>query len=92
MFQRWFCANVTNCMDDTTCVQLFMRNLGGELTLTYVKNSSLFGFLKEPEIRVLEGIKTYIKETASSVVLNNDDNLEDLIIGLTLKSAFIFQK
>lgn len=84
MFQRWFCANVTNCMDDATCVQLFMRNLGGELTLTYVKKSSLFGFLKEPEIRVLEGIKTYIKETASSVVLNND-NLEDLIIWINFE-------
>lgn len=39
-------------------------------------------FFKAVEIRDLEGIKTYIKDNGSSVVLNNDDLLENLTTGI----------
>lgn len=39
-------------------------------------------FFKTVEIRDLEGIKTYIKENGSSVVLNSDDYLENLTTGI----------
>lgn len=82
MFQDWFYANVAICMDDATAVQLFLRDLKGELTHIYVKDSSLFDFLKEPEIRDLEGIKTYIRENGSTVTLNEDNKLEKLTTGV----------
>ena len=39
-------------------------------------------FFKTVEIRDLEGIKTYIKDNGQSVVLNNDDQLENLTTGI----------
>ena len=65
-------------MDDATCIQLFIRDLGHELTHIYLKDEGLMDFFKTVEIRDLEGIKTYIKENGSSVVLNSDDYLENL--------------
>lgn len=82
MFQDWFYANVAMCMDDATAVQLFLRDLRGELTHIYVKESDLFEFLKQPEIRDIEGIKTYIKENGSTVTLNEDNSLENLTTGV----------
>ncbi len=82
MFQDWFYANVAMSMDDATAVQLFLRDLKGELTHIYVKDSSLFDFLTEPEIRDLEGIKTYIRENGSTVTLNEDNKLEKLTTGV----------
>lgn len=82
MFRQWFLSNFASCMDDATCVQLFLRDLQGDLTHIYIKDSALFDFLKEPEIRDLEGIKTYIKENGNSVVLNADDMLENLTTGI----------
>ncbi len=82
MFQDWFYANVAMSMDDATAIQLFLRDLKGELIHVYVKDSSLFDFLKEPEIRDLEGIKTYIRENGSTVTLNEDNSLENLTTGV----------
>lgn len=82
MFQDWFLANVAMCMDDATAVQLFLRDLKGELTHIYVKDSSLFDFLKQPDIRDIDGIKTYIKENGSTVTLNEDNSLENLTTGV----------
>lgn len=82
MFQDWFYANVAMSMDDATAVQLFLRDFKGELTHIYVKDSSLFDFLKEPEIRDLEGIKTYIRENGSTVTLNEYNKLEKLTTGV----------
>lgn len=82
LFQDWFLANVAMCMDDATAIQLFLRDLKGELTHIYVKDSSLFDFLKQPDIRDIEGIKTYIKENGSTVTLNEDNSLENLTTGV----------
>ncbi len=82
MYHDWFISNFLQSMDDATCVQLFMRDLRGELTHIYLKESSLFDFFKEVEIRDLEGIKTYIKDNGSSVVLNADDTLNNLTTGI----------
>ena len=82
MFQDWFLDNVAMCMDDATAIQLFLRDLKGELIHIYVKDSDLFAFLKQPEIRDIEGIKTYIKENGSTVTLNEDNFLETLTTGV----------
>ena len=50
--------------------------------LLYLKDEQLMDFFKTVEIRDLEGIKTYIKENGSSVVLNSDDYLENLTTGI----------
>ena len=50
--------------------------------LLYLKDEQLMDFFKTVEIRDLEGIKTYIKENGSSVVLNSDDYLEKLTTGI----------
>ena len=82
MFHDWFISNFLQSMDDATSVQLFLRDLRGELTHIYIKESSLFDFFKNVEIRDLDGIKTYIKDNGSSVVLNADDTLQNLTTGI----------
>ena len=77
-----FISNFVASMDDATCVQLFIRDLEHELTHIYLKDEQLMDFFKTVEIRDLEGIKTYIKENGSSVVLNSDDYLENLTTGI----------
>lgn len=78
MFRQWFISNFVSSMDDATCCQLFLRDLNHELTHIYLKDENLMDFFKAVEIRDLEGIKTYIKDNGSSVVLNNDNLLENL--------------
>ena len=82
LFRQWFISNFVASMDDATCVQLFIRDLGHELTHIYLKDEGLMDFFKTVEIRDLEGIKTYIKENGSSVVLTSDDYLENLTTGI----------
>lgn len=82
MFRQWFISNFFSSMDDATCCQLFLRDLNHELTHIYLKDENLMDFFKAVEIRDLEGIKTYIKDNGSSVVLNNDNLLENLTTGI----------
>lgn len=82
MFRQWFISNFVSSMDDATCCQLFLRDLNHELTHIYLKDENLMDFFKAVEIRDLEGIKTYIKDNGSSVVLNNDNLLENLTTGI----------
>ncbi len=82
MFRQWFISNFVASMDDATCCQLFLRDLNHELTHIYLKDENLMEFFKAVEIRDLDGIKTYIKDNGSSVVLNNDDQLENLTTGI----------
>ena len=83
MFRQWFISNFVSSMDDATCCQMFLRDLNHELTHIYLKDENLMDFFKAVEIRDLEGIKTYIvKDNGNSVVLNNDDLLENLTTGI----------
>lgn len=82
MFRQWFISNFVSSMDDATCCQMFLRDLNHELTHIYLKDENLMDFFKAVEIRDLEGIKTYIKDNGNSVVLNNDDYLENLTTGI----------
>ena len=82
MFQDWFLANVAMCMDDATVVQFFLRDIKGELTHLYVKDLSLFDFLKQSDIRDIDGIKTFIKENGTTVTLYEDNRFENLTTGV----------
>lgn len=83
-FRDFFLKNYAQSIDDATSFQLFVRDVHHELVHIYMTDAHLQNFLKQAEVKDLSGIKKYIADNGSRVIVNEDDEMQHLSEGSNL--------